>query len=205
MATEEHPWGKHESERIEFKQTWSETAQKTMIAFANTYGGTIYFGVGDDGSPAGVDDLDKIERAVFSFARNGVEPDMSNLIRVKPINLADGKTVVAVQILLGDDRPYAFKNKSWTKGGVFIRVGSSSLQAKRSEIMGMAKDLIPWEPSLSKYFLIVNQEGMETDKWEAHILSKRKIRSSEESFQKKSQLHRRTASMGLQKAAYTTG
>ena len=60
-------------------------------------------------------------------------------------------------------------------------------------------------PSLSKYFLIVNQEGMETDKWEAHILSKRKIRSSEESFQKKSQLHRRTASMGLQKAAYTTG
>lgn len=37
-------------------------------------------------------------------------------------------------------------------------------------------------PSLSKDFLIVNQEGMETDKWEAHILSKRKIRSSEESF-----------------------
>lgn len=150
MATEEHPWGKHESERIEFKQTWSETAQKTMIAFANTYGGTIYFGVGDDGSPAGVDDLDKIERAVFSFARNGVEPDMSNLIRVKPINLADGKRVVAVQILLGDDRPYAFKNKSWTKGGVFIRVGSSSLQAKRSEIMGMAKDLIPWEERIAR-------------------------------------------------------
>lgn len=60
-------------------------------------------------------------------------------------------------------------------------------------------------PSLSKYFLIVNQEGTETDKWVAPILSKRKIKSSEESFQKKSQLHRRTASMGLQKAAYTTG
>lgn len=60
-------------------------------------------------------------------------------------------------------------------------------------------------PSLSKYFLIVNQEGTETDKWVAPILSKRKIKSSEESFQKKSQSHRRTASMGLQKAVCTTG
>lgn len=47
-------------------------------------------------------------------------------------------------------------------------------------------------PSLSKYFLIVNQEGTETDKWVAPILSKRKIKSSEESFQKKSQSHSRT-------------
>lgn len=60
-------------------------------------------------------------------------------------------------------------------------------------------------PSLSKYFLIVNQEGTETDKWVAPILSKRKIKSSEESFQKKSQSHRRTASMGLQKAVCSTG
>lgn len=29
-------------------------------------------------------------------------------------------------------------------------------------------------PSLSKYFLIVNQEGTETDKWVAPILSKKK-------------------------------
>lgn len=66
-------------------------------------------------------------------------------------------------------------------------------------------DLTRLLPSLSKYFLIVNQECTETDKWVAPILSKRKIKSSEESFQKKSQSHRRTASMGLQKAVCTTG
>lgn len=144
------PWGEHESERVEFKQTWSDTAQKTMIAFANTYGGTLYFGVKDDGTPLGVDDYDKIERSIFSFARNGVEPDMSKLVRVNPIHTPDGKIIVAAQVLLGDDRPYTFKNKSWTNGGVFIRVGSSSLQAKRSEIMSMAKDLIPWEERISR-------------------------------------------------------
>lgn len=144
------PWGRHESERVEFKQAWSDTAQKTMIAFANTYGGTIYFGVNDDGEAVGVDDFDKIARTVFAFARSGVDPDMSGLIRVNPISLPDGRTVAAVQILPGDDRPYAFRNKSWTNGGVFIRVGSSSMQAKRSEIMNMAKDLIPWEERISR-------------------------------------------------------
>ena len=150
MPTTQESWAEHESERVEFKQTWSETAQKTMIAFANSFGGTIYFGVADDAQAIGIDSFDKIERAVFTFARNGVEPDMSGLVRVRPIHLPDGKTIAAVQILPGDDRPYAFKNKSWTNGGVYIRVGSSSLQAKRAEIMGMAKDLIPWEERMAR-------------------------------------------------------
>ena len=110
----------------------------------------IFFGVADDGQPVGVQSFDKIERAVFTFARNGVEPDMSGLIKVKPIHLADGKVVAEVQILPGDDRPYSFKDKSWTNGGVFVRLGSSSLQASRSEIMSMAKDLIPWEERISR-------------------------------------------------------
>ena len=92
-----------------------------MIAFANSFGGKIFFGVADDGQPVGVPSFDKIERAVFIFARNGVEPDMSGLIKVKPIHLADGKVVVEVQILPGDDRPYSFKNKSSTNGGVALR------------------------------------------------------------------------------------
>ena len=150
MAAAEHTWGLHETEQVEFKQNWTDTAQKTMIAFANSFGGKIFFGVADDGQPVGVQSFDKIERAVFTFARNGVEPDMSGLIKVKPIHLADGKVVAEVQILPGDDRPYSFKNKSWTNGGVFVRLGSSSLQASRSEIMSMAKDLIPWEERISR-------------------------------------------------------
>lgn len=49
-----------------------------MVAFANTYGGTVYFGLNEAGVPLGVDDFDEIERSIFSFARNGVNPDMSS-------------------------------------------------------------------------------------------------------------------------------
>lgn len=150
MTKTTQPWGQHQSERVEFSRVWTDKARKTMIAFANTYGGTLYLGVKDDGKGVGVENFDKIERNVFDFARNDVEPDMSSLIRVTPITLPDGKTVAAVQVLFGDERPYAFKNKSWTNGGVFIRVGSSSLQAERSEIMSMAKDLIPWEERIAR-------------------------------------------------------
>lgn len=150
MSISQLPWKARACERVAFSKTWSDTAQKTMIAFANTYGGTIYFGADEEGRPVGLESYEQLERSVFAFARNGVEPDMSRLIRARPLRLPDGKIVAEVQILLGDDRPYAFRNKSWTNGGVFIRVGSSSLQAKRSEIMSMAKDLIPWEERVSR-------------------------------------------------------
>ena len=149
-ANEECPWGRRATQRLEFAPAWSDAAQRAMVAFANTYGGTVYFGLNEAGVPLGVDDFDEIERSIFSFARNGVNPDMSRLIRVKPIHLPDGKTAAAAQILPGDDRPYAFKNKGWTNGGVFIRIGASSLQARRSDIMSMAKDLMPWEARISR-------------------------------------------------------
>lgn len=40
----------YEGVRVEFKENWSDTAKKTLIAFANTLGGDLYFGVTDDGA-----------------------------------------------------------------------------------------------------------------------------------------------------------
>lgn len=76
-ANEECPWGRRATQRLEFAPAWSDAAQRAMVAFANTYGGTVYFGLNEPGVPLGVDDFDEIERSIFSFARNGVNPDMS--------------------------------------------------------------------------------------------------------------------------------
>ena len=43
-----------EDVRVEFKETWSETAKKTLIAFANTLGVNLYFGVTDDATAKGL-------------------------------------------------------------------------------------------------------------------------------------------------------
>ena len=134
-----------ESQTVEFKKEWTETVKKTMIAFANGYGGTIFFGVDDRGKICGID-FDPLERSVFSFARSGVEPSIENLISVTAQKI-DGKTVAVVKIESGIYKPYAFKGKRWDNNGVFIRVGSYTVPAKQEEIIALvrASDPRPWE------------------------------------------------------------
>ena len=43
-----------ESETIEFKTSFSKEVIETVVAFANTKGGSIFIGVGDDGVILGV-------------------------------------------------------------------------------------------------------------------------------------------------------
>ncbi len=44
-----------ESERIEFKRTFDKETIETVVALANTHGGTIFIGIKDDGLPCGVE------------------------------------------------------------------------------------------------------------------------------------------------------
>lgn len=103
--TAEYLGVRSESARIEFEETWSEVAEKALVAFANTYGGTLYLGMKNNAEPVGVEDFERTARTVLAFARHGVEPDMSRLVRVDPRTLPDGKEVVEIRVLPGDDRP----------------------------------------------------------------------------------------------------
>ena len=60
-----------EGQKLEYKLKWSDTAKKTMIAFANDLGGLLLFGVADDGEIVGCK-YDEVERQVMTFAREGV-------------------------------------------------------------------------------------------------------------------------------------
>ena len=42
-----------ERQVLEYKEEWSETVKKTMIAFANDLGGVLQIGVADDGEVVG--------------------------------------------------------------------------------------------------------------------------------------------------------
>lgn len=50
---------KNENQNIEFKSQWSEDALKTVCAFANTDGGTIFIGLDDKGKSIVVRDTKK--------------------------------------------------------------------------------------------------------------------------------------------------
>jgi ATP-dependent DNA helicase RecG len=53
----------------EFKREYTEDIKKTVIAFANTAGGTLYIGISDDKTIAGVDDPDSVLLQVSNAVR----------------------------------------------------------------------------------------------------------------------------------------
>lgn len=95
--TKRYPWTPCENENTEFKEKWCESARTTLIAFANTFGGRICFGVNDAGAPVEIDDYDETARSVMNFVRNEVDPDMSALVTVTPL-VVDGKTIALTWI-----------------------------------------------------------------------------------------------------------
>ena len=45
---------KKETQTIEFKQSWHDEYLEWICGYANAYGGTLYIGRADDGTPVGV-------------------------------------------------------------------------------------------------------------------------------------------------------
>lgn len=74
-----------EGPTVEFKVQWSDTVKSTLCSFLNTRGGQIFFGVTDDGKVKGVEDVDKLERAIVSVMRFSMHPDASRLCKTTAV------------------------------------------------------------------------------------------------------------------------
>lgn len=141
------------SVRVEFQEGWSQTAQKTLLAFANTIGGDLYFGITDDGITKGLSKkaVNVISRTVQEFCRSEVEPVLIDMVSTKVISAGNCTYVLRVSVEPGEDRPYALKGKRYT-GGAYVRDGSMSVTATEEEIRDMIRDSSPqpWESRLSR-------------------------------------------------------
>lgn len=62
----------YESERIEYKFQMIDDIYKEVIAFANTDGGVIYFGIDDKGNLIGIDNVDE----TYTRLTNGIRESM---------------------------------------------------------------------------------------------------------------------------------
>jgi len=127
-----------EGMRVEFKREYAETIRKTVVAFANTEGGTIYIGIDDDGSIVGVEDPDDVQKKVVSSCHDGIAPDVMQFLSCTR-NLMEGKDVVVVEVQRGTSCPYYLQNKGIRPEGVYIRRGSASIPASQAEILHMIR------------------------------------------------------------------
>jgi len=126
-----------ENIQCEFKRhfTTPEKIAKEMIAFANTKGGYIIFGVDDDREVVGVDSEKSESEMIKDAAENYCEPPLKYSIDFIE---AYGKEVVVVSIPESDNKPHRiqdYQNELDINNSiVLVRVNDKSMQASKEMV-----------------------------------------------------------------------
>lgn len=121
-----------ESINIEYKVEMpkkSEKYMKTVIAFANSRGGRIVFGVDDktlDIVGMNPDTIFQTMDAITNAISDSCEPKIYPDVTLQSI---DNKTIIVVEIHPGPMRPYYIKNKGLVDG-TYVRVAGTSRHAE---------------------------------------------------------------------------
>ncbi len=148
-----------ESLQIEFKRKFStsEKIAREMIAFANTRGGYILFGVDDDKEIVGVESEKSEAELIKDAALNYCEPPVEYELDFLDIN---GKEVVIASVPESDNKPHRLQDYlddlDLNKSVVLVRVNDKSIQASKEMVRilrAQTQDL-----GLTKYFIGSNEK-----------------------------------------------
>lgn len=126
-----------ENIQCEFKRKFStpEKIAREMIAFANTKGGFILFGVDDNKEIIGVESEKGETEFVIDAAKNYCEPPLE--INIEYIDVY-GKEIVIVEVPESDNKPHRLqdyeKDFDITKAVVCIRVNDKSMNASKEMV-----------------------------------------------------------------------
>jgi predicted HTH transcriptional regulator len=125
---------------IEFKRRISspEKIARTIISFANTKGGTILFGVDDDGSIIGVESEKSEMEMIETAGKDFIDPPIVPQIEIVPF---DGKDVIVCYIEESKTKPHYFLGESshldnghvhaGDNTRVYIRVNDNTVMASK--------------------------------------------------------------------------
>lgn len=125
-----------ESSTLELKRQVIDDIRKTVIAFANSGGGTIYIGVNDDGKVVGVKDIGDEMLRLSNMIRDAIKPDVTMFVSYMQEKEND-KDIIKITVQKGTECPYYLQNKGLRPEGVFVRQGASSVPATGSAIRRM--------------------------------------------------------------------
>ena len=128
-----------ETEKVELKSIVQEDIKKEILAFANCNGGTVYVGVSDHGEILGLEDIDASTLQISNMVRNSIKPDITMFIHYETLE-CDGKSIIAIHIQRGSNRPYYLSKKGLRPEGVYVRQGHSAVPASDTAIRQMIKE-----------------------------------------------------------------
>jgi predicted HTH transcriptional regulator len=117
-----------ENQTLDFKFAINDSRKiaRAMVAFANTDGGRLLIGVRDNGSIAGIrsdEEMYMVDTAAHLYCR----PEINYILRQ---HVSEGKTILEVEVLKGENRPYQVKDEDgrWL---AYFRHNDQNLVANR--------------------------------------------------------------------------
>ncbi len=130
-----------ENQHVEFKRKFTEPEKiaKEMIAFANTHGGDLLFGIDDDKTVVGVESEKGEIEYIDLAARFFCEPELSFTIDIMHIYRKD---VIVVHIPESRVKPHRLienGKEDSDDSKVYIRVKDKSVQASKETIKVLKK------------------------------------------------------------------
>ena len=128
-----------EDKNTEFKREYTDDIKYSIIAFANTDGGTIYIGINDDGSIRGADNPEATLLRITNMIRDAIRPDVTMFIDSRT-EIMEEKSVIVLTVQRGTARPYYLYGKGVRPEGVYVRQGASSVPASETMILNMIKE-----------------------------------------------------------------
>ncbi len=130
---------------VEFKRKVStpEKIARALIAFANTRGGHILFGVDDDGSIVGVESEKSEVDLILQSGEEFCVPEIHPEIDIVPVS---GKDVIVAYVAESADKPHYFTGGPNGDGPgatkVYIRVNDKTVMASK-EVVRILRDERP--------------------------------------------------------------
>jgi len=113
-----------EGYKIEFKESLANI-DKEIVAFANSSGGRIFLGIGDDNEVKGIRITNKLKSQIQDTANN-CQPPVTIL-------LEEFGNILVVNVKEGTDKPYKCSS------GFYTRVGPNSQKLDRDDIIEFFK------------------------------------------------------------------
>ena len=112
---------------LEVKKTKSWL--KSVSAFANGVGGVLIFGIADDDSVVGIDDVKKAMEVISEQIKVKMDPTPEVLLKV---HLVDGKEIVTLEVYRGEETPYYYVGEgNYT---AYVRIGNESVMATATDL-----------------------------------------------------------------------
>ena len=124
---------------------------KSVSAFANTLGGSLIFGVDDDGNVVGLDNPETDAEIMSEKIKERIDPIPETVLRFHTTD--EGKNLIVLDVLAGAYTPYFYIGDGQTVA--YIRVGNESIPAKGMDLKRLVMKGIntKYDEMLSGYYM----------------------------------------------------